>query len=229
MQLRLVKNEIYAAEPAKTHSAKKTPIPRKLGAANALRSWDDVNRLKAFMLNKGTPHDLRNYALVVFAINTGRRAGDILKTKVSDLLNPDYSFKEAFYISEQKTGKTAEIYLNDAMREALELYFEDRQPCLNEPLFISRQTNKGTPRPISLKRFNQLLQEAQAELSLKGKISSHTCRKTMGRLMMEGEKNDPFMLAKLQKMYNHDSPQTTLIYLDIQRDEERALHDKYQF
>ena len=221
---------------------------RNLGGASALKSREDLEKLKNFFLNydNGTARyspNYRNFALVVFATNCGRRAGDILKLKIGDVMfinsKGELEFHKQLYISEQKTSKTSHIYLNGAMKDALDLYFtkdEVRNRTvfnLEQPLFMSRQKDKnGKPKSISLRVYNYALTLAKEKCGFEGRISSHTCRKTFGRLIFESESkngNGNMSLAVLQKLFRHSSSETTLTYLNITEDEQNKLFEKYQF
>lgn len=50
----------------------------------------------------------RDWLLCKFQLNTGLRISDVVKIKVSDLINENMRFKEYFTLNEQKTGKEKE-------------------------------------------------------------------------------------------------------------------------
>ncbi len=217
-----------------------------LGGAHTLTTIEDINKLKNFFLNydNGTARNnmgYRNYALVVFALNTLKRGGDILRTTIEDIFNSDMTFKKEFYIKEEKTNKTARVYINKAMQEAIALYISNDelrnsiQIEMHQPLFMSRQKDKqGNYKSIALRTYNDWLTKAKKELGWENKrISSHSCRKSASRIIYEQSKDDPnkarMNLAWLQEQLNHSSQSTTLRYLGISNDESDSIHDSIQF
>lgn len=215
--LRIVQSD--EMPPSKGHS-------KRIGASNAIKNKGDVQRLKDYFLYKDNgkgrnAYNERNYALVVMALNCGKRIGDMLSLTVGDVLDESGCIRDAFYIREQKSERTARIYITKVMAEALALYLSaERQGAApHSPLFLSRKTRDGEAKAISVQRVNQLLKEAKENLNIKGRISSHSLRKTFARTLITDNKRDATALHKVQMLLNHRSPETTLIYTDLAQDE----------
>lgn len=210
-------------------SEKKKFIPtRTVGAANALRTPEEVQALKDYFLTKVNKNgrkafNERNYALVVLGLNCGKRIGDMLEFKLRDVLDENGNIKDAIYLKEDKSKKPARVKITTVIKEALRNYIDSERlnDSYEEFLFKSRQKNRrtGTRDAITTRRVNQMLKEAKAVIGLQGKITSHTMRKTFARTLIINNKYDMMIIAYVQKLLNHSSPKETLIYCDIMNDE----------
>ena len=80
-------------------------------------------KILAIKNNLKGEHDPRNYLLFTMGINLALRAGDLLRIKVSDILDKKGEIKEYLYITESKTKKQRKIKINEAIKEALSYYF----------------------------------------------------------------------------------------------------------
>ena len=110
------------------------------------RSQSDRDALKSYFWNR----NLRDYALFVFGIYTGRRIVDLVRLNVRDVAYIDkkcrFCISERMKIQEKKTGKFANLIIHPSARRALSKYLRQRRKVapsvgavLNEPLFKSRK------------------------------------------------------------------------------------------
>lgn len=98
-----------------------------MGTTQPIKSIDEIHELQYFFYNKG---EIRNYALVTLGINTALRISDLLQIKWKDIWNFEMQrFKERIIITEQKTGKIANVYLN---RQCLECLNELKKNCMKK-------------------------------------------------------------------------------------------------
>jgi integrase len=130
------------------------------------------------------------YRLIVsIAFYTGLRISDILNLKTKQIS------RKQFKIRELKTNKEKSVYLADPLRgdilsQAGEFYcFESR---------------KGYNYHLSRQAVSKAIKKATD-----GKWSIHSLRKNYAVRKLKG---DIINLAKVQKLLNHDSPSTTVIY-----------------
>lgn len=119
------------------------------GTVDPIKSVEDIQAVKEYFLNQPirckTNHtNIRNYTLFVFTINCSRRIGDVLKLKIKDVLNKDMTFKnyigenQSIGIQEQKTKKLIRIPINEASKEALQMYFNTLTTInFDDPIFKS--------------------------------------------------------------------------------------------
>lgn len=138
--------------------------------------------------------------LIICGINLGLRVGDLLKLKFKDLRN------ESMLVVEGKTKKKRKLIINDNITHALE-YFK------NEPdshlCFISQ---KGTT--YSVQHVNRLVKKY-----FKGKVSSHSLRKSFGRRVWNNDGQSERALLYLSEIFNHSSVAITRRYLGIRQEE----------
>ena len=98
------------------------------GSADPIRDRAVVSKILEYFLTRdnGTNQKsfgVRNFALIMFAFNTGRRASDILKLRLGDVYDPQTkSVRESLTIKEAKTGKSKKLHLNEAFRRQTSIY-----------------------------------------------------------------------------------------------------------
>ena len=173
----------------------------------------DIKKIKAIKgnLKKRNPRD---FLLFTLGINTGLRISDILRLKVEDVKDQTGEIKEYLDLNEKKTKKQRLIYLNDEVRNALEYYFDKTGIYdLERYLFISDKTKIN--KPISRIRAWQLIQIWCREVGIKGRIGTHTLRKTAGYQMRIAG----VAIELIQEVLGHQSISMTKRYLGITDDE----------
>ena len=145
-----------------------------------LKNRNDVTRVAEFLRDNYEYGDVFRI-LFLTGCNTGLRAGDLRNLRKKDF---DNNF---FDIVEQKTGKSRRIFINAALRAALNEFFENPQFHDNGEtqtinFFFHRPDdyvfigNRGTS--IGVKYIHYLIREACRELNIRGNFGSHTMRKT---------------------------------------------------
>jgi len=173
----------------------------------------DIKKIKAIKgnLKKRNPRD---FLLFTLGINTGLRISDILKLKVEDVKDRAGDIKEYLDLNEKKTKKQRLIYINDEVKLALEYYFNKTGIYdLERYLFISGKSKVN--KPISRIRAWQLIQSWCQEVGIKGRVGTHTIRKTAGYQMRIA--GVPIEL--IQEVLGHQSISMTKRYLGITDDE----------
>lgn len=224
----LKKSTNHQAKPNVTYRPHST-------AADPIRDEQDILKAKEWFLNqpqryKNSHYNIRNYLLFIIGINCGRRIGDTLNLKISDFVNADGTFKTYLILGEQKTSKTAKIYINDSVKEGLTKYLSvlPENTNINDYLFQSRTksyTYNGEVKSdsrITIQRANQIYQKMAKEIGLTDKgihISTHSTRKTAGYRMIQSNPTNIRTLINVQKFFNHSNPDTTLRYVGIQQEE----------
>ncbi|MBA7554298.1 Tyrosine recombinase XerD [subsurface metagenome] len=173
----------------------------------------DIKKIKAIKgnLKKRNPRD---FLLFTLGINTGLRISDILRLRVEDVKDQTGEIKEYLDLNEKKTKKQRLIYINDEVRNALEYYFNKTGIYdLERYLFISDKTKIN--KPISRIRAWQLIQIWCREVGIKGRIGTHTIRKTAGYQMRIAG----VAIELIQEVLGHQSISMTKRYLGITDDE----------
>lgn len=158
--------------------------------------------------------DPRDFLLFTLGINTGLRISDILKLKVEDVKETSGEIKEYLDLNEKKTRRQRNIYINDEVKKALEYYFDrTRLYDLDRYLFTSNKSKEN--KPISRERAWQLIRMWCNEVGVKGRLGTHTLRKTFGyHLRMAG-----VGIEVISEALGHKSTTVTKRYIGITDDE----------
>ncbi len=159
--------------------------------------------------------NLRDYCLFVLGINSGLRISDLLKLRISDVIENN-KIKDRISLREKKTNKFKDFPLSDKTKQAIKEYLKTRNYTENEPLFISRKNKGFLLRGQAYKIINNVAQS----VGIKDKIGTHTLRKTFGYHAY----NNGYDITLIQKLFNHSSPSVTLRYIGITQDK---LDDVY--
>ncbi|MCL6571302.1 MAG: site-specific integrase [Bacillus sp. (in: Bacteria)] len=177
----------------------------------------DMEKIKAMKkILKG--NNIRDYTLFSIGINSALRIGDLLKLKISDVVNGGGKIKDRITTREQKTGKAKDFPIGATARKAIEEYLKDWKGVnMDDYLFPSR---KGENKPITRQHAWYIINEAAREVGIEEKIGTHTLRKTFGYHAYKAG----YDIAIIQKLLNHSSPKETLRYIGITQDQ---LDDVY--
>jgi integrase len=128
--------------------------------------------------------------LIALCFYTGRRIGDVVSLRSSDIKDNRISFIEG------KTGKPASIAINPELMKLLVKRLD------REYIFPSRV--KGNH--ITKQWANRLIKK-----SLGDAVSSHALRKTVATFLYDQTKD----VLLVMNFLNHSSPSTTLAYIGV--------------
>lgn len=179
-----------------------------------IRDKNKIDEMKTELKKKGS----RDYLLFITGINTGLRISDIIKLKVSDVLNEDGTVKSHICIIEKKTTKRKRFKINDKLSREFAEYCKNLK--MTDYLFSSR---KGNNKPITRIQAYRLLNTVALKIKLE-EIGTHTLRKTFGYWFYKKTKD----IAMLQKLFNHSSPSITLAYIGIEQDEIDEAYEDFE-
>ena len=187
-------------------------------------SLEGVERIKMYCLSRHGHEKakIRDYAYIVFSLNTCRRAGDILALHVYDVL--DYnratnttSFKShIIFDHEQKTGKKSVVYMNDSVRDALTMYFNSLESFkMSDWLFPS---TRDSSKPMEVQGMRKMLQRTVEALGIDMHMGTHSLRKTLPYHAIKNSKctEDEVMVSQF---LNHNNIKTTYHYIKRSQDE----------
>lgn len=186
-----------------------------MSTTQPIRQNRDIQNFKNYFLER---KEYRNYLLVTFGLNTALRISDILTLKWEDIYQFDKKiFKKHITVTEQKTHKRNQIYLNKTLISAAQLYLGSHPAARPEEyLFRSR---KKENEPISRVQAYRIIKAAAQFVELEENISCHSLRKTFGyhawKLGAE-----PTLIMNI---YNHSSFQVTKRYLGIEQKDKDSL------
>lgn len=164
-----------------------------------IREKEKIEKVKRILKKNGS----RDFLLFILGINSGLRISDILKLKVSDVLNKEY-----IAIREQKTSKYKRFPITKSFKDYLNEFIMDKLP--DEWIFASKRGGK----PITRVQAYRILTDACLKAGITVNIGTHTLRKTFGYHFYQ-EKKD---VALLQCIFNHSAPSITMRYIGINQD-----------
>lgn len=145
----------------------------------------------------------RDYIMFMLGLYTGLRISDILKLKVTDVVNRD-----SITLREKKTGKQRIIKINSILKKIFKAYCSGKDPTE----YLVFNTNNPY-KPISRVRAYAILRDAAEAFGLEN-IGTHTMRKTFGYHFYRDTKD----VVTLQKIFNHSAPLITLRYIGIEQE-----------
>ena len=172
-----------------------------------IRSREKIEQIKV-ELRKDEFYGARNLLLFCLGINFGLRISDHISLRVSDVRGKDKA-----EITEQKTGKTRIVPINDDLRRQIADYIKDRPDT--EYLFSSRKKDDGESQPITRQQAYRIIQGACRAVDIIDKIGTHTLRKSFGYHHYQQYKD----IALLMSIFGHSHPSITLRYIGISEDE----------
>ena len=193
-----------------------------MNLAQPIKKTRDLENFKNYY-KEIKPND-RNRLLIILGLNTALRISDILSLKwkyIYDFEKKEY--KNHIMITEQKTGKTSQIYINSNVLNALKDYkksLEQRKQIVDSNTYLFNHSNKNVP--ITRSQAFRIVKEAADHYSISGVISCHSLRKTFGyHAWKQGA--SPALLVTI---FNHSSFDITKRYLGIEQDDKDQIFKK---
>ncbi len=179
----------------------------------------DVNRLLNYYLKKQNLN-LRNNLLISMGLYTAFRISDILSMKWSDVLDKDGMVVDKITIREKKTKKYNTVSVNSKLEAAILLFAAETEDKTGY-IFAGRNKSK----PLHRTQAYRIIKKAVTALKIKGSISCHSLRKTVGyQLYLKGTPQ-----PMLTKIYNHSSFEITKRYLCIDQFEKDEVFENLSY
>ena len=182
-----------------------------MSTVQPIRDIKKIDAMKKFLLGQ----NIRDYTLFTLGINSGLRISDLLALKLGDVYHREKLVQE-IRVKEKKTGKYKSFPLGKKTKKALLDYIQSVEDFqLDDPLFFSRKREGGKRRPITRQHAHYIFSEAAEYVGIMDKIGTHTLRKTFGYFAYKNGTD----LSLLQDIFNHASPQITLRYIGITKEQ----------
>lgn len=124
---------------------------------------------------------LRDLALFCTAIDTMLRASDLLKLKVDDVLNDDYTIKETFHLQQKKTKEAHSVSLTPKTQEILKDWIHKSDKYKGSLLFSRMKKKSGFEKvPLSTNQYRVLVKRWAkiACVQTVSEYSTHSLRRT---------------------------------------------------
>ena len=188
-----------------------------MSTTQPIKTMEDIEEMKQYFYRNG---EMRNYTLVTMGINTALRISDLLKLQWDHVWNFEKQcYNTHLIVREQKTGKTANILINEQCRKCLGAW--KRQ--LGEKIYPEEYIFKsriGSNKPIGRNRAYVIIKNASHALGYEGNISCHSLRKTFGYHAWKQGVSPAIIMS----IYNHSSMEVTKRYLSIDQDDKDEVY-----
>lgn len=161
--------------------------------------------------------------LISIGVFTGLRISDLLNLKFSQLLNGD-----VFILTENKTKKERSIKVNSTLKEIVQrVYYKSGITNKDEFIFLNKYRTKSIDKSYVNVKLKELF--SKYRIRVKGNISTHTFRKTLGRRVVEVSNYSNESLVLLMELFGHSNMSITKRYLGITKDEIHNVYDCLTF
>ncbi|MBC8444198.1 tyrosine-type recombinase/integrase [Candidatus Woesearchaeota archaeon] len=161
--------------------------------------------------------NFRDLALFCVAVDTMLRASDLLKLKVSDVLDSlSGDIKTEIAIQQRKTGNSTMVTLTPISQDALARWIKEEGKLLWDYLFTGLRKSKQ--KPISRNYYRSLVKKWAGMARLNPEdYSSHSLRRTKASLIFQATNN----VEVVRQLLGHSSVASTSAYLGV--DKRQAL------
>lgn len=177
-----------------------------MNTVEPIRDEKKIAAMKAVLKD----NSLRNYLLFVLGINTGLRISDLLKLRISDVIDDNGKIVNSMWIREGKNNKERNIYFNREVKKAIQEYLESLSNY--NPNWYLFKSQKGQNKAIDRGQAYHILNNAAQMVGIKERVGTHTLRKTFGYwARMKGIAT----IEQLQEIFNHATPAITKRYIGI--------------
>lgn len=230
-------------KPPKSHGAAEVTLMERPTShkADAFTNERDINRIVEYLLNA---KQYGKAALFVFGINTGYRCGDMIAFRVKDFYE-NGRFRDVLYAREDKTNKVRPVYINKAVKTAIELVIQQKNLTENNYVFQGDGNRKayitgfkynkdgeledvvtsgekydedGNEReiaPMLVGNVTRWLKDVSLKLGIYGHHSSHAMRKTFAEFIGRDFYDNRNVIAVSAALAHSDSRITLEHYMGI--------------
>jgi len=207
---------IQVQEEQKIKEKKQSNKKAGVQTGNYAATMQDVSKLLAYFKDNNR---WIHYLLIVTSCNMARRNGDMLSLQWFDIYNSDGSFRNKTPIYEEKTGKISGVYINDAVKNAVELYTSNVEINVAEDDYshyvFEQKTGTHPGTVISYSGCLKALKRACEKVGIKENLTMHGLRRFFGSVSYDLHPNDHNRMEILQDIFNHSSERITRKYIGI--------------
>lgn len=172
-----------------------------------------------------------HYLAFTLSCNMARRVGDMLSLRWENFYDPRTGNfrKDILEISEQKTDKLANPKINQACRNAIQLYIEKTGCDVSKdnytvPVFMQLSgTHKGSV--LSDSGYLKAIKKVAGKIGIEYNVGTHSPRKTFGMMSRMLHPGDYNSMELLQTIYNHRDTKTTNHYIGLTKKEVDKYYD----
>jgi len=172
---------------------------------------NQVRLIKSFLSERETLVSKRDLALFSTAIDTMLRSVDLLKLKVSDLVDNEGNLKEVIFIKQQKTSKTTTVEISESTQDAIADWIEASEKELGD--FLWTGFTRNTQKPITRMTYGTILKGWVSDILGidASNYNTHSLRRTKAALVYEKTQN----VEVVRQLLGQSSVAATSAYLNI--------------
>lgn len=191
----------------------------------AFRTFEEIKGMMDFF-RENEKYD--EFLIFVLELLLARRIGDTLSLKWSDFFYENGKKKENLRtLIEEKTGKIVEISITNIVFVYIDWYCGviDVNPMDHFTEDIFQKFKGELPVDYTREQYKNVIDRQAKSYRYEFKkaanyneiedVSTHSARKSFGRIAYELNKYDPDCLPTLQTIFGHNSIETTKIYIDV--------------
>lgn len=169
-----------------------------------IHTFDELLAIEDYFKNGGQ----YQYWLIGWLISSlGRRVGDIVSLKWSDLYKINGTFRDRLStLKEEKTGKTIGLSFTNFARARVEEY------CELENINPMEHYNEGVF-TVGSAAFRKNLKKAIDHVGIDYPVSTHSLRKFFGTMLAKLHPNDGNAIKIIQYIFGHSSEEITKVYI----------------
>lgn len=169
-----------------------------------IHTFDELLAIEDYFKNGGQ----YQYWLIGWLISSlGRRVGDIVSLKWSDLYKINGTFRDRLStLKEEKTGKTIGLSFTNFARARVEEY------CELENINPMEYYNEGVF-TVGSAAFRKNLKKAIDHVGIDYPVSTHSLRKFFGTMLAKLHPNDGNAIKIIQYIFGHSSEEITKVYI----------------
>ncbi len=169
-----------------------------------IHTFEELMAIEDYFKSNGQ----NQYWLIGWLIaSLGRRVGDIVSLKWSDLYKLNGNFRDRLStLKEEKTGKTVGLSFTNFARARIEDY------CKMENINPMERYNEGVF-TIGSAAFRKNLKKAIAHVGIDYPVSTHSLRKFFGTMLSKLHPNDGEAIKIIQYIFGHSSEEITKVYI----------------
>jgi integrase len=190
---------------------------------NTTTSFIEWNDFISLITRLENDREYKFCLLISVGVFTGLRITDLLNLKFSQLLNGD-----VFVLTEKKTKKERSIKVNSTLKEIVKrIYNKSGISNQDELIFLNKYGTKSIDKSYVNVKLKELF--SKYRIRVKGNVSTHTFRKTLGRRVVEVSNYSNESLVLLMELFGHSNMGITKRYLGITKDEIHNVYDCLTF
>lgn len=193
-----------------------TKFEKKPSRVRVFQSYEDLTAVLDYFKNRGRYDD---WLIGWLCTSLGRRVGDVISLKWSDLYKPDGSYQYRLEtLKEEKTGKVVGALINALAQEKIQEYCElvNINPLIHytDRIFIADNKDFDRAQKSKYEAFRKGLKEAAQAVGINYPIGAHSFRKWYANTLFKLHQRDANNLQRIKMILGHSSEETTAIYIE---------------